>query len=104
MKYLRLFPSIHKHQAIVKDDFDFDRELIALVKAKKGTCWSQSLCLWYFPKKEFDYNQHGEQFYNDLAWEGLQDTVAWNNLSESEKNRIRDSIQSHKSTGEKDCN
>ena len=53
MKDLRLLPTIYKHQAIVKVDFDFDKELIALVKAQKGARWSQTLCSWYFPKKEF---------------------------------------------------
>lgn len=56
MKDLRLLPTIHKHQAIVKVDFNFDKELIALVKAQKGARWSQTLCSWYFPRKEFRLN------------------------------------------------
>lgn len=56
MKDLRLLSTIHKHQAIVKVDFNFDKELIALVKTQKGARWNQTLCSWYFPRKEFRLN------------------------------------------------
>ena len=54
--------------------------------------------------RTFDNNQHSSQFYNDLAWEGLQGTTAWNKLSNSERNRIIIVIKEYKSTGNKNCN
>ncbi|WP_407268041.1 hypothetical protein [Tenacibaculum maritimum] len=54
--------------------------------------------------KVFDNNQHSNQFYDDLAWEGLHGTVAWNNLSSSERNRIINVINRYKTNGKKNCN
>ncbi|TDQ23732.1 hypothetical protein [Tenacibaculum caenipelagi] len=54
--------------------------------------------------KEFDNSQNSNTLYIDLAWEGLQNTVAWNNLSSSEKDRIINSVKNYKSTGTKTCN
>lgn len=62
MNYLQLTPSIHRQQPIIKVDFDFDKDLIALVKVQKGIRWSQTLRSWYFPKKEFRLNT----FYHAL--------------------------------------
>ena len=56
MKSLQLVPFIYKNQEVVKVDFAFDKTMIALVKAQKGVRWSQTLCSWYFPKKEFRLN------------------------------------------------
>jgi integrase/recombinase XerD len=56
MKNLRLIPDFHRQHAIVKAEFAFDKELIALVKSQKGVRWSQTLRSWYFPKKEFQLN------------------------------------------------
>ena len=42
MKNLRLIPDIHRQQHIVKADFAFDKELIALIKKHRGVCWSQN--------------------------------------------------------------
>ncbi|WP_291870499.1 hypothetical protein [Maribacter sp.] len=53
--------------------------------------------------KAYDNNQNTNPFYNDLAWEGLQDTIAWENLSSSEKERVKKTIRSHKSNGNKEC-
>ena len=36
MKNLRLTPDFHRQHAIVKAEFAFDKELIALVKSQKG--------------------------------------------------------------------
>ena len=36
MKNLRLIPDFHRQHAIVKAEFAFDKELIALVKSQKG--------------------------------------------------------------------
>jgi len=38
--------------------------------------------------KEFDNNFHSEELYQSLAWVGLMNTTAWNNLSQTEKNSI----------------
>ncbi|WP_318311119.1 hypothetical protein [Flagellimonas crocea] len=54
--------------------------------------------------KEMDSNQHSDQFYDDLAWEGLHNTVAWNSLSNSERTRITNVISNFKLIGNKNCN
>ncbi len=43
------------------------------------------------------------KIYIDLARKGLQDTIAWENLSPSEKKRVKKTIRSHKSNGNKEC-
>lgn len=43
--------------------------------------------------KQYDNNQHNEDFYNAISWIGLKDTVAWNNLTQNEKNQINLIIQ-----------
>lgn len=37
---------------------------------------------------EYDNNQHTQEVYEALAWIGLQDTIAWNNLTQSERDNI----------------
>jgi len=53
--------------------------------------------------KEFDNNQNSDQFYNDLAWEGLQYTTSWEQLSPDEKIRIAKVITEYKKDGNKSC-
>jgi hypothetical protein len=53
--------------------------------------------------KEFDNNQNPFQLYKDLAWEGLQGTVAFNNLDQNERNRITSSVINFRTTGQKTC-
>lgn len=47
--------------------------------------------------KEFDNAVHSDQFYNDLAWEGLLSTDAWSEKAEAEKQRILSVISNFKS-------
>ena len=54
--------------------------------------------------KDFDNNQQSQQLYDDLAWVGLQGTVAWNNLSLSERRLITSAVINYKSSGNKTCN
>ncbi|MEM1003723.1 MAG: hypothetical protein AAGH46_13845, partial [Bacteroidota bacterium] len=44
----------------------------------------------YGLSKGYNYSR---QFYNDLAWGGLEDTDAFQNLSSSERRRISDNVQ-----------
>lgn len=62
MKNLRLIPDIHRQQDIVKADFAFDEELIALVKTQRGVRWSQTLKCWYFSKADFNLNTFYKNF------------------------------------------
>lgn len=56
MDTLRLVPDTHRHELIVKANFAYDRELIALIKSQKGVRWSKTLQSWYFLKKDFQLN------------------------------------------------
>ena len=62
MKNLRLIPDIHRQQHIVKANFAFDKELIALVKRQTGVRWSQTLKCWYFSKADFNLNTFYKNF------------------------------------------
>ena len=54
--------------------------------------------------KEMDNHQRSNQFYNDITWEGLHNTVAWSRLSNSERMRITNVISNFKLSGNKICN
>jgi len=41
--------------------------------------------------EEFD-NTQTDEVYEALAWTGLQNTVAWNNLSQSERDNITQTV------------
>lgn len=55
-------------------------------------------------RKEYDNNGHSNQFYNDLAWEGLHNTTAWDQESPAERTRITNAIINLKNNGNKNCN
>lgn len=54
--------------------------------------------------RDFDNNVNSSQFYNDLAWEGLQNTSSWLAQNQEERNRIINAILDYKNSGEKNCN
>lgn len=39
MNYLQLTPDVRRNQSIIKVDFNFDKDLIALVKVQKGVSY-----------------------------------------------------------------
>ena len=65
--------------------------------------------------KQFDKGQRSDQFYNDMAWEGLANiidannkpnqiyTEAWKKLTVVEKNRVKSTIANEKKNGNKTC-
>lgn len=53
---------------------------------------------------DFDNNANTNQFYNDLAWEGLQNTTSWNELDSEERTRIINAVIDFKNSGNKNCN
>ncbi|WP_158254396.1 hypothetical protein [Tenacibaculum sp. SG-28] len=38
--------------------------------------------------REYDNNQHTQAQYEAIAWLGLEGTVAWNNLTQPERDNI----------------
>ena len=54
--------------------------------------------------QEFDNSQQPYQFYKDMAWNGLQGTVAWNNLSDTERTRIVNTVVNNRTNGNMTCN
>lgn len=52
--------------------------------------------------KEFDNASQLDQFYNDLAWEGLKGTQAWYNLLPSDTIRITDTVNNYIITNHND--
>lgn len=65
--------------------------------------------------KQYDNGKRSDQFYNDMAWEGLANIVdqnnkpnqiyteAWKKLTPSEKNQIKNAIKNEKKNGNKTC-
>lgn len=65
--------------------------------------------------KQYDNGKRSDQFYNDMAWEGLANiidannrpneiyTEAWKKLTPSEKSRIKNTIENEKNNGNKTC-
>ena len=65
--------------------------------------------------KQFDKGQRSDQFYNDMAWEGLANiidannkpnqiyTEAWKKRTVVEKNRVKSTIANEKKNGNKTC-
>ncbi|WP_422081876.1 hypothetical protein [Ulvibacterium sp.] len=53
--------------------------------------------------KEFDGSANSEQFYKDLSWEGLHETVSWKELPQSERDRILNVVTRYKQNGNKTC-
>jgi len=53
--------------------------------------------------KEFDANQHSQQFYESIAWIGLKGTVSWNKLSSNKRSQLNSEYQIFLSTGYKNC-
>lgn len=55
--------------------------------------------------KEFDSASQTDQFYTDLAWEGLTGTQAWNELPQSAKDRIDNTLKEYIKANRNDtCN
>ncbi len=68
--------------------------------------------------KQYDNGKHSNQFYNDMAWEGLANipisnttnpkdqilTNAWNALTQLKRDRITSVIKNYDKNGNKTCN
>ncbi|MET2986449.1 hypothetical protein [Aureibaculum conchae] len=60
--------------------------------------------------QQFDDNKFSRQVYEDIAWAGLRiledmnNSVAWDNLSTSEKQRVLDNLKNIFQNGTSDCN
>lgn len=47
--------------------------------------------------KQYDNGKRSDQFYKDLAWEGLRykEIPTWKNLSKDEKDRVNNTISAY---------
>ena len=54
--------------------------------------------------KELDIGQNSNQFYEDIAWEGLMGTSTYIRLNETEKQRVENTIKQLMKNGNKFCN
>jgi len=52
-QHITLLNDIHRDKDVVALRFNFDQELINLIKKIKGAKWSQSKRYWYFNKTDF---------------------------------------------------
>lgn len=54
--------------------------------------------------KQYDNNQHTQAQYEAIAWIGLEGTVAWNNLTQSERDNIRQTRTNFTNNDTNKCN
>ena len=97
------FPGVYEYYRIYQDNWDHQQ----MADFYRGTI-AKGL-------KQFDNGQHTDQFYDDMAWEGLANIVdannrpneiyteAWKKLTDTEQNRIKNTIANEKSNGNKTC-
>jgi len=77
-KRIKLSYANHRQQTVVLILFDFDAELISILKHIDQARWSQTLGAWYIPQAQFDLHLFFEAF-REKAWvdyEGLKKTIA----------------------------
>ncbi len=53
--------------------------------------------------EDFDGGTHSRDFYESLSWEGLQGTTSWDNLSETKRKNIINTIKNNRKNGNKNC-
>ena len=97
------FPGVYEYYRIYQKNWDHQQ----MADFYRGTI-AKGL-------KQFDNGQHSDQFYDDMAWEGLANIVdannkpneiyteAWEKLTIAEQNRIKNTIINEKSNGNKTC-
>jgi len=97
------FPGIYDYYRNFKNNWDHQQ----MADFYRGTIASGL--------KQYDNAQHSDQFYNDIAWEGLSEikdangnqdkifTEAWKKLTPSEQTRIENVIKEEKENGDKSC-
>ncbi len=54
--------------------------------------------------EDFDGRIQSRDFYESLAWEGLQETTSWSSLPEKQRKKIITVITNNKKNGSKECN
>lgn len=67
LKKIQLSFSVHREIKIVQINFDYDDELIDLVKSIPQSRWSKSLKCWYIPQSSF-YLHRFYEIFRDKAW------------------------------------
>ncbi|MEH6657786.1 hypothetical protein [Leeuwenhoekiella marinoflava] len=97
------FPGVYEYYRIYQKNWDHQQ----MADFYRGTI-AKGL-------KQFDNGQHSDQFYDDMAWEGLANIVdansrpneiyteAWKKLTIDEQNRIKNTIINEKNNGNKTC-
>lgn len=56
-KIIKLSSTQHRQQAVVCIVFDYDIELVRIVRQLEGIKWSQTLSCWYIPDDQFDFSR-----------------------------------------------
>jgi len=79
------------------------------------TTWNHNLMAQHYRStiadiaQQFDDNNHSRQVYEDIAWAGLRiledmkNSVAWDNISTSEKERVMDNLKNIFKNGSSNC-
>ena len=90
---IKLNSQNHKGQPVVLIDFDYDMEIIKLIKKFAGASWSCSLNSWYIPDKKFNLNSFIEAFkqfafidYSNLDDDEQISEVMNNGIKQNKKN------------------
>ncbi|RKD86383.1 tyrosine-type recombinase/integrase [Mangrovibacterium diazotrophicum] len=64
---IKLSFATHRSKSVVRIDFAYDAELVAIVKQFDHASWSQTLGCWYVPKEQFDLHRFFDVF-RGKAW------------------------------------
>lgn len=59
---IRIIPAIHRDRNVITFSYDYDGELVAIMKGMKQMRWSRTMKKWYVEEKDFDLHSFFEKF------------------------------------------